>query len=475
MSDIYKTVVSITDTDVKILQARVRRGEAVPFYFFVRDLDHSSPESLQAALREGLPASLTRIGHVVLLVSRREVLMRPVRLPSHSASEIQRMVDLQISHLTPFAREDLVICHTVTAKEPDGYSRVLIQAAPKGIVLSQISLLTARKVPCHQVVLSSFGVGAWSRRNLLSPRDAADHVVALLDVDRRGSELCFMRGGMLLFSRYLAFGHEDENPETRAAFLAQIFLTVKACRREGWGGSVARFIIISEADLAWMKERLQDPEISPAVEQVSVRQRVLERLKKNHGGLIPGSVSWTALLGGLSNGLSQETNLIPREIIQIKSSALKRREGIRFVIALLGMMGVLWAALNLENFQKERRLSRLQAVVQEQQVSVKRAQENIEAVEALQDKLHSRIVLVDILRGLYEQVPEPVSLRSLQLDPKGTMIVSGLGVSRSAVNQFHNNLVSSLMFQKVSLEYATERKQYKEEYVEFKIFMPVIP
>jgi len=132
-------------------------------------------------------------------------------------------------------------------------------------------------------------------------------------------------------------------------------------------------------------------------------------------------------------------------------------------------MGVLWAALNLENFQKERRLSRLQAVVQEQQVSVKRAQENIEAVEALQDKLHSRIVLVDILRGLYEQVPEPVSLRSLQLDPKGTMIVSGLGVSRSAVNQFHNNLVSSLMFQKVSLEYATERKQYKEEYVEFKI------
>jgi len=37
------------------------------------------------------------------------------------------------------------------------------------------------------------------------------------------------------------------------------------------------------------------------------------------------------------------------------------------------------------------------------------------------------------------------------------------------VNQFHNNLVSSLMFQKVSLESATERKQYKEEYVEFKI------
>jgi Tfp pilus assembly protein PilN len=469
MSNKYKTVLLITDTDIKILQAKAQRGGAEPFYSFVKARAHPSPEFLQSALREGLPASLKRIGQVVLLISRRQVLMLPARFPSHSGAEIQRMVDLQVSHLTPFAREEIVICHSVVDREPDGYARVLIQAAPQDLVLSYLRLLAGRNVPCHQVILSSVGVGAWYRKNVLAPGEDAGRVVAILDVDRRGSELCFLRDDTLLFSRYLPFGHEEESPEAMSSLAEQVLLTVEAYRRECMGGPISRCIIMSDADLSRVKDLINGLDIAPAVDLVSVRQRTLGKMRKPPAGLLAEPVSWTALLGALSDGLPKEANLLPGEIIRIKSSTLKRRARIRFVAVLLGTLGVLWGALNLDNFQKERKLAHLKDALQAQEVSVRKAQENIEAIEALQVKLRSRVVLVDILRGLYEKVPEPISLRSLQLDHKGTVILQGFGESRSAVNQFHNNLVSSAMFQNVALEYATERKQYKEEYVEFKI------
>ena len=469
MSYKYRTVVSITDTDVKILQARMRRGVPVPFHSFVKARESPVDDSLQAALQEGLSSSVARVGHLVLLIPRRQVVVRQIRLPSQSVPELRRMVDLQVSHLTPFAREDIVTCHSIIEREPDGYSRVLVQAVQKDLVLGYLRLFADRKLSCHQVVLSSAGIGAWYKANAFSRREDKGRVVLVLDLDRRGSELCFLQDDRLLFSRYLAFGHEESRPEAISLFLEQVLLTTEAYHREHMGGPVSRFVVTSDADISWLKDRLGELDIAPAVDMISVRQQALDKHKKNHAGLFAEPVSWTALLGGLSEGLSKETDLIPREIIQIKSSTVKRREIIRFVIVLLGTLGVLWGSFNIDNFQKERNLSRLQTAVQAQQLSVNRAQENIQAIEALQDKLRSRTVLVDILSGLYEKVPEPIALRSLQLDLNGTIVLLGFGESRSAVNQFHNNLVGSAMFQNVALEYATERKRFKEEYVEFKI------
>ena len=470
MSLKYRTVIAVTDTDVKILQARMRRGVPVPFHSFVKPRQNASEDVLPAALLEGLSAPGSRAGHIILLVPRRQVLVRQVRLPSHSGQEIQRMVDLQVSHLTPFTREDIVTCHSILDRDPDGHARVLIQAVQKDIVFGYLRLLSDRKLSCQRVILSSSGISAWYKTNMCSRQDKG-RVAAVLDVDRRGSELCFMQDDSLLFSRYLAFGHEVERPEEAEVFLSQILLTMEAYRREAMGNPVSRFIVVSDAEFGRRLKELLGKHLEgvPDIELVSARQQALDKHKKNHPGLFSGAVSWTALLGGISESFSKEANLIPREIIQIKSSTVRRREMTRFMIVLLGTLGILWGAFNLDNFQKEKTLAQFKAALKDQQVEVKRAQENIQAVEALQNKLLSRTVLVDILQGLYGKVPEAIALRSLQLDPNGTIILLGFGESRSAVNQFHNNLVSSAMFQKVALEYATERKRFKEEYVEFKI------
>ncbi len=468
MKDKYRSTFEITDGQVKILQARIQRGLPVVFRSFVKDITETTPEELPAIVKEGA-GTHSKGGRLILVIPRRFVTVKLMSLPSDSPAEIQRMLDLQIHQQIPFAREDIVYCHAIVGQDAQGYSKILVQIVQKEIVERYLNVLSSAHLSCQNVVLTSIGILSWYRANILARVQHKNDAVIILDIDRSCSELCIVQGDRLLFSRYLPFGHQDILKGGGGDYLQQIQMTVETYARERMGSALSRFYILSDRPVVSLQRQLETSGI-PGVEVISPRGISMRQKKDRQPQFTDQEdLSFTASLGCLGLPVFEGMNLIPAEIIQSKSSKVKRKELFKFWAVLTSACILLWVAFNLDNYQKGRQLAAMKAEIKAIQPDVRKAEETIQSIEFLKDKIQDRTILVEIIKRLFLQVPEPISLRSLQLDHQGTIILLGFGESRSSVNQFHNNLVDSAIFQKVALEYATERKRFKEEYVEFKI------
>ncbi len=465
-------IVEITDFYVKLLFASSNQGETAVTSCAVVPIAQLSEENVSQALSQAIEKQgiKTEGAKVILVLPRQLVLFRYLSLPSHNDAELEQMVELQAINNTPYAREDVSIDSVVLEKDDTGHSKVLVIIVPKDVIDRQISILSLAGIMPNIVSLSSLGLLQWYLHHESQSSSDSKGATALINLDKKSSEICICYSGKMAFSRSVRLGLDDLDESKFQDFFKQLDLTISSYRKENFGNEVDKIVLISSSIKAEvLREELQkeyedDVEVCSAVKGVNI-QKGFEWPK-----FVEAEDSVITPLVGLA--LTQGDyliNLIPSEIEEQKKSVRKRWAVIRCVVFLFMALAAIVAAFGGKPYKQEKYLSQFRGELKRSTSKVKKIERKQERLEFMKESFKKRVLFMDIIHEIYSLMPEEAALTTLKLSDNRTLVLQGFSKEGSDINDFQNSMVKSQVFSKVKLDYVNKRKTRDGDVAYFKI------
>jgi Tfp pilus assembly PilM family ATPase/cell division protein FtsL len=467
-------ILEISDTAIKAYQARIQRQRTSIVRVMLATFEPCSPQQ-EAVVKKLAGSRLWRSDEWIICLSRRQVILNPLSLPSHTDSEIRRMIALQLNHFTPYSREDILFDYSIIRKDPQGYTKVLVTVAEKTLIHRYLQWLSEFGIAIHRIAVSSYGLAHWY--TAFAKSNGPD---AILNLDDHTTEMCFVHEHTLAYARHLPFGlrdllsgeHGSEEQKAkimRDLWTQQVELSVDTYRNEQLGPPLQRILLVSDAGLSAPIIDLLGKQLSLPVDIVDPYNLVA--WDKEAEGICRDrrDQSFLPALGFLMNPNSHQPNLMPHEVLNTKRSRSQLKALIHSIIAVVGLILLAIVALNFDIYRNTRVLKHLESQLAASQMQVAKAEKQIALLESLNSKVSNRILVVPVLTELLELAPEEVIFRVVQIDPTGVMSIQGFADTNNQVSDLQKALMGSALFHEVTLQYVTMRKMFQEEYADFKI------
>ena len=468
MSKNITTAIEITDTHVKLLQARNQRGLFITHGSLGR-IEQFTDDHVANILTQMTSARGFEAGEVVGIIPRKFAILKHISLPSQSDAEIKRMLDLQIGNHVPYSREDIVFDFQIVGREASGYTEVLLMIVHRDVMQRYLRIFEKVRLHPHRFVLSSFGVLEWFVYQLNKTKEK-DDTVALINIDDAVSEIVFCSQKKMVFSRSIHFGAKDLGDEHLAVFMEQIGLTLGNYKKEKMGPDITRFVVVTNIKEAArliekLKEYYQLPvDVRSALDNLPCHKDLnLSSLWQESG------LSVVSPVGFLLGDVKKQFNFMPLNIQVTKKSQLQKRALLK--LATMSLLTVVLAmfAFNISFYHDTIYLKKIQDKIKETRPQVEAVKTRMESIEFLRSRVKNPVRIADIVNELHTLCPKEISFNALYLDSQGTLTIQGISTAGNMVNTFQGNLVNSPLFTAVNLEFATKRKRLQEEYTDFKI------
>lgn len=472
----FRTILEITNTHVKLLRAKAQRGLFVVSSCQIRDLENNKGAIVEKALAEMVSQNKIEEDELIVIVPRRNIILKQISLPSHTEAELRKMIGLQLVNQVPYAREDIVFDFSVLGKDPSGYAKILVVVAHKDIINKYLKMFNEIDLVPYQLTLSSSGISNWYTEKEARVSSGDSTILSLINIDHSHSEVCFCRKGQLLFSRSINFGIRDLQPENMAAFMEQISLTFGAYKKEQMGEDIDKIIVISRSrEASALKEELEKYYPKPIEILTSLSDIPCETSFDLSSFRAEEGISLISSLGFLFDNLQEQINLMPMEMLTVKRQRIKRRAIFQVIFLAILVIVFIIGAFGVGVYQDADYLKKIEKQIEGTKAEVKKAERKTQFLRFVKDNLQNRALIADVIKELYDLAPEEISFRSLNVDVKGVLTIQGFADKGVRVNQFQEALVGSVLFQEVNLKYATKRKRFKKEYIDFQIICKLGP
>lgn len=466
------SAIEITDTHVKLLQAKTIGGKRVLCACEIRPVTDPTDETIVGILKKIKIFKEIHPENLVVAIPRRFAMLRQMRLPSHHEAEIKKMISLQLVNQIPYPIEDVICEHELLGKEDSGYARVLVTIVHKQVSGRYLKLLKDAGMSAESFLLSSMGLLGWLDHQKKRKEIASAGTVLLINMDAAHCEICFCHDGKLFFSRSIPHGAGDLGGDEAPALLNQIELSLKNYRGESMGPEVAKMIILSTHPRALLlKEQLEkETQISTAVfsplEGILCQRKMNPAALKDHPGL-----SLAVGLGFLLADSRKAANFLPREVHEVKRTKFRKIQRVKLAVFLaltvISAMLIPWLGIH----QQRIRLLETERAAQEMDRSIEEAKQRMRFVQLFDEELRRRVFIADLVQELNALMPPDVSLRLLHFDRETGLNIQGYAQLSGSVNSLQAGLVKSPMFTDVNLEYASKRKIFNMEVTDFKIIL----
>jgi len=400
-------------------------------------------EDIPRALKTLLKENKIITENITLGIPRTQVSVKYLTLPTIKDKEINRMVEYELNSLFPYKPQDLTYDYAITHKRPDGYSQVMVVAAPRELILNQISTLKLAGLVPDEINISTISL---FNQFCAQKRQAANYL--LINFDDAFSEIILITEGKLNFSRGISLKDIIETGD----LIKVIEQTINLIRDEG---KVINDIILSGSrlDLEDFAKRLK--EILPYKVEVDNSFSVLKGLasKINDGTL--------------------NINLLPQELRIQKKKSSKRRISFLFCALLLLNLSLLANIVFQRIKGMQEYLYLLRAGIQKINPEASQLQEKMFRLQILKGYINSDRLTLGLLTEIYSVAPEGVSLGTLNISHQkssGTMILSGQAKDSETVFKFVNVLKASALLKNVDVNSISQLKSAApEKIVNFEI------
>jgi Tfp pilus assembly protein PilN len=406
---------------------------------------------------------------VILVIARREVIFKILDLPSGDADELRRMVDMQIASQVPFTKDEIEYGLDVLQTFEDGRSRVLVAVIEKEKAAWYFAAVQSRGLEVSRMIISSSAlVNACLRSRPEIEDDRSCR--AFVCVDEGHSELCFILGGKMLFSKHFAVGFGGVMETDDPALAREVVRAIQTFVRDYPGTDPEDVIVAAplrcrERFIAQLRA-LSGREIEPAAD---LPLPVFDGADQQKWNAHFESASAFAVLGAAGPQETSAINLLPAVKVEQEIFKKKRAFRNRFLISLLFASVSLAALLNSRPVRQQLYLAKLNERYEQIRPMLKGAQEAADLMNMVKERSRPRVHVVSLLNELFKLTPEDIVYRSVQMDAAGTLTLQGEARSGASVSLLQKNLVASRMFQDEMLRYATKRKRINDEVTEFQI------
>ncbi|HLD70184.1 MAG TPA: PilN domain-containing protein [Candidatus Omnitrophota bacterium] len=449
------TVVEITESYVRFLQAH-RGADAAPIVFDQeKEFPVSSEEEAREAISQFFSSHRKKRGEIIAVIPRRQMILKQLKFPSSVDEELRGMVQLQAVQNFPYAREDMVWDCIVLDKEPLGFTRVLVLAVHRQALERHLRIFHGAGLELDKLALSSWGLFYWYFDRVQHLGRSAEDTVALLNIDRTHSEICFWDRGGFCFSRSIPAGENDLLEERIPAFKKQLISTMEIYRKEQMGKTVDRFLLVSSLpEVSLLAEELKK-DLSVAVETMAPS-------------------SWPAMAGLASCESAKIMNFMPEEIKRVKDFKKRKNETMKTLACFLIMLVATSSAFGVHIGKDWLFLKQLQIEQSQIKPVVKKIEERKKQLRFMKDQMALRIQMVDFLSELFRLTPEGVFLSSLSLNREGFLLLQGFTQDGWKVNVFQEKLLSAVFLKNVTLQYSAKQKSYDTELTHFQISCQIL-
>ena len=450
------TSIEITDTGIRLFQMKTLRQKRVLCACDVRPLQNFSDDIQPQYLSVVIPRRLT--------------ILKQMRLPSHNEPELKKMIGLQLVNQIPYALEDIIYDFRIVDRESSGYVRVLVVIVHRDVNERFLKLCKEAGLQPERFVLSSFGILHWLNAQRGQIKTFFDRPVLVLNIDVDHAEMCFCYNQNLLFSRSVNYGARDLAAENMCGLIHQVELSLKNYHKDNMGPGIKRMLVFSTLpEAAALKGPLEEMSLipvdvhSPLDNALCQKNMSLEALKSQPG------ISITAGTGFLLSDVKDPINLIPHEVHDIKQSKHRQFQWIQ--LALLTTLTFVLAA-SIPGVDFLRKLAYLRSLQKKNEAAkpeLGRIKKRMDLVRVVQQELGKRVVVADLVQELYRLAPPGLSFQSLYLNERRQFVIHGYAETSASVHNFQQNLVRSILFKAVNLEFATKRKIFNMEVTDFQI------
>ncbi|MCP4651355.1 MAG: pilus assembly protein PilM [PVC group bacterium] len=446
--------VEISEEYIKIVVSKHRGQQAKIIDAMVKPIGTLSDGDIAGAIMSFLKTNRYKPKAVAVSLARSFVTVRNLHLPSKDQSEIGGMIDLHISRIIPYKREEVVLSHHFSGVDELGYARVMLAIIHIDIITRQMRILEKTGFPVDRITLSSYGSWQWVLRSFNSEIKKTE-LYLILDIDATFTDFIIFDRDNLLFTRNIAIKAQELHSDLgKRKLLGEVRQSLLIFNNEEIEKK-PQAIFLSGANIPRFSKIVEE-ELSIPVRTVS--GPVSEGILKTKERRIPESIS----LNALSELNLKEGNVILSFILpemQVRRSVKEKTKelvvlGSLMILSFMIISLIFWARIyNKQTYLKQ--LTERSILVENELGDIA---EKIDRIAFTKSFLNKRCIPLFVMSRLQKVIKDSASIELISLSDNKKITLRGQAYKLSDVFALVSSLDEVEEFTEVQTRYTRERK-----------------
>lgn len=462
--------IELDDYTLKILQGRATTKGWSVNKLHIEDVKGKSDDDLIAAVKDKLHKLKIRKTKTVLVIPRSLVTVRYLQLPTTNPAELKNMIDMQATRQIPYTKEEMVYDYHITGFTESGYTNVLLVIAHRDIISRYSRVLENSGITPDSIELDSLAIIELCKFLNL----AEEKPTAVLDIDYATTNIVIMQKNVPAFTRAVSIGNmhlsgktvQTSGKDWLSEWVGEINRSLTVFQREQ-SLSIEKIVVLGNNNnkiIPLVTGRLSFPVSSADLLSHAEGINKTESLEINGFG-----VTIASLLGAVKEGVNTFVNLIPDEIKISKIKSAKRQSLLITGLLVAGIIGTLGLTLDKKIKDRKSYMSLLETRLKETGPLAKELEVKKERLALIKKQLTTSGSSLDILRELYNIIPQKTALDLFIYDDVQGVTIKGTSPAMSEVFDLIPKLENSPYFENVINRYARQQKLRGQELTEFHI------
>ena len=448
--------IEIGERHLKLVAIESRDKQSGGFNCVVEPAFSLNDEQIKNIVSETISKKKWKPKIVILCLPRNLVTVRTLHLPSLKTEEINQMIDLHISRIVPYRKEEIFFSHRFLESDEMGYAKVVLAIVHNEILRRQTRILDSAGLTIDRIVLSSYGAWQWTLTHCRSEIKEGN-LYLLLDIDSIYTDFIIFHRGCLLFTRSIGIGREEFSQEGGITkFLSEVKQSLVFFQSEEVNKKPTMIFIAGTGQTQNLEQRVQEEFDLPV-------KNVLVPVSSQ------GDVSLTAVAELTLRKSDKDISFILPEL-QIKKSLKEKTKELvlvgSLVIYLIAVIVfTLWGKVQAHQVYLDQLTRQTHWVEQDVGDLVVQAKR----IDQVREILDSRKLPFLMLYDLQKVVPQEISIQSVTIDELNKITLRGQGAQLSDVFKFITVLEGSRPFKEVQTKSTRTKKVQDREVTDFEI------
>lgn len=432
--------------------SRVGARRAVPLHLAAKDIIDFSEAKIAESISGFLDEWKAKSDRIYVSISRQQITTRNLKLPSSNNKEITEMVDLQLSKLTPYSKEEIIT--SIQAIEVEGgYSKVLLLIIHRDIVHRLLRIMGLGAIQPQEFYFSSEGA---SLNYLGKGQNRKEKIpIAIIDIDSKWSDFVVVKEGRLLFVRNINMGRANLDQDK---FIEEIKRLFDVYGSSDIDGEIKKIVLCGASEgltevAGLIKQRFNvDVDVVAGLEPAPTK-----------------TVSFSSLMGLGLNLPLVKINLTPAEIT-MERRFIRRGKEIMFTGMLLFFVVVLCMAISFEKlYFRKKNLQDMFEQYKSRESEAEVVEKKSAKINLITERIDSRLSVLNVVGEIYKRAPNNLYLSVINFDSRKGIVLRGYSENPDNIFAFVDQMQASSYFDQVKTTNMTKRKAADIDLTDFEL------
>jgi Tfp pilus assembly PilM family ATPase len=435
------------------------------------DIHGLSEPDISKVLKTLLSDLAIKNPYVINVIPSPLAITRNIEVPSQNPAEIEEIVNLQASRLTPYAREDIIIDYINVGTYRRNYTKLFLITVARNLIKRQLDILIGAGIKIERVCFSAEAIA------LLIPQflklESQDTTVNILHIDSNFTDFIIALKSKVIFVRGIPIGIEQllaGREQYQLRFTEELKKSLEAYKVEDIEKSPQMIVLTGSIEKIKELDTLLNTSLRIPTTRISYLKHIpISEKEVSKTAASCDRMSFLDVIAPLIVSDPIELNLIPEEIKFKKLLEEKGRDIVKAGILVMGLFVLICAILITRIYFKSVYLKAINLQYNLKHSEAQELDRDFSRVQVVRNYLSHRGYSLAVLDALYSVMSRNVQLSDIKFDRQGKFSVRGSADSMGAVFSLIDDMGKTSYFKDVKSKYTTKRKEGDKDVVDFEI------